>query len=86
MSGEHRAVEALHMREANPGVACDVHMWTVDDFLDKFVRFLREKHGLGGVNVCQECVSKLSAWRTEKDAGRGRPENDGPDAPEEPQP
>jgi hypothetical protein len=46
--------EILHLEDTDQ--PCELHDWTLNDWKERFMALLRERHGKGGVNVCAECI------------------------------
>lgn len=62
--------EALHIRPASDGAACEVHDWTLDEFLERLVPMLRERHGKGRLSACRECLERAKAAAERARGGR----------------
>lgn len=76
------ADEFIHMRgvklsEEQAATACEVHGWSPEDWVTKFVPLLRERHGKGGLNVCKECL--LAASRRLREQSRATGGDNGTD-------
>lgn len=50
--------EALHIKGMPDDTTCEVHAWTLDDFRERLLPLMRERHGKGGVNVCVDCIER----------------------------
>lgn len=53
--------DMIHLREAAPNAACEVHGLAADGLARKLVELMRERHGQGGVNVCRDCITRARA-------------------------
>lgn len=60
----------LHIKEGRG--PCEVHDWQLEDFRDRFVQILRDRHENGGLNVCAECIARvrLAIKSAKKSEGR----------------
>ena len=57
----HARPEALHIRQAKPGVDCEVHAWPTEGLARRLVDAMRAAHGKGGINVCRDCLTRARA-------------------------
>ena len=54
--------EAVFLQRGNERVGCEVHDWTEEDFRQRLVTTMRERHGKGGLNVCVACLERARAF------------------------
>lgn len=59
-----RRQEVAHVRLSEG--PCECHEWPTEGLAKRLVELARERHGMGGVEVCRDCIARAHREQAER--------------------